>query len=105
MRVTVFDDVNRDGRRGAGEVGIVGVTMRLFDDATGQRAAERITGADGSCRFDGLPTNGYRMRQINLVGYLSSTPDEIRFHVGSPWLELVFGDYRFSLVSVPLVLR
>ncbi|MFZ4873746.1 SdrD B-like domain-containing protein [Janthinobacterium sp. Mn2066] len=63
----VYVDVNRNGRKDAGEAGIAGVAITLsglthdgFEvcSVIGASACSVLTGADGAYRFDGLPQSG-----------------------------------------------
>jgi large repetitive protein len=77
----VYIDVNRNGRKDAGEAGITGVTITLsgltsdgFEvcSVIGASACSVLTGADGAYRFDSLPPGGpagYTIRQTQPTAY------------------------------------
>ncbi len=54
----VWNDQNANGVQDAGEPGLAGVTVRLLD-AAGTQLATTETAADGSYRFENLPTGSY----------------------------------------------
>lgn len=54
----IWFDSNRDGIQSAGEPGIAGVKVILFD-AAGNKVGETFTDADGRYLFDGLPVGVY----------------------------------------------
>ena len=72
---TVFDDLNADNQQEAGEPGIAGVTLTLYelDDsgnyvATGKTAT---TDANGNYEFTGLLPGTYQVVETQPAGYLS----------------------------------
>ncbi|WP_223624354.1 SdrD B-like domain-containing protein [Microbacterium sp. EST19A] len=68
---TVWRDANRDGAQGAGEPGVPGVTVVLYDGA-GTEVARTTTDASGNYLFDALPLGGYT------VGF-EGVPDGLQF--------------------------
>ena len=60
----VWFDVDGDGSQGAGEPGLVNVTVRLEDPATGKLLATTVTDADGGYLFSGLAAGSYRVRVV-----------------------------------------
>lgn len=55
---TIWEDMNADGIRDAGESGSLGVLIQLFD-ANGIFVASMNTDTDGGYLFDGIPEGGY----------------------------------------------
>nr|WP_255603123.1 SdrD B-like domain-containing protein [Oscillochloris sp. ZM17-4] len=56
---TVWEDMNHNGVQDAGEPGVPGVTVTLYNTATGQVGTPQITDADGFYQFIGLPPDRY----------------------------------------------
>lgn len=67
----VWEDLNNNGVCDAGEPGIAGVTVRLFDGA-GNLLGTMVTDATGLYRFDNLAPGQYRVEITPPVGYVSS---------------------------------
>ncbi len=53
----VWFDTNADGNQNAGEPGVAGITVTLYDDATGNIVAITTTDANGNYLFNNLPAN------------------------------------------------
>jgi len=60
----VWLDEDHDGRQGAGEPGVAGVTVRLYAAGSDQPVATTTTDADGRYLFDLLPAGSYRVRFV-----------------------------------------
>jgi hypothetical protein len=90
LTVIVYDDLNRNGVRDAGEGGLAGVVIQVSDAAG--LVAQGITGLDGVWQISGLPSGEYRIREYNPSGFLSSTDDVVVAYLGQS-LTVVFGDY------------
>ena len=69
----VFNDKNNNGKQEAGELGIVGVTVKLFDGANNQVGSSTTTDANGNYLFSNLPAGNYVVEISAPVGYKSST--------------------------------
>ena len=67
----VWEDLNADGVQDAGEPGIAGVTVELFDAATGQSLGTTQTGPTGEYLFTGLPQGPYYVVFGEVDGYTS----------------------------------
>jgi valyl-tRNA synthetase len=52
----VWEDTNRDGVQDAGELGLAGITVRLYDNTTNTVLATAITNATGNYLFSNLTT-------------------------------------------------
>jgi peroxidase len=59
---TVFNDVNQDGKRQQGDVGLAGIMVRLLDDAGAMLQTTR-TDAQGNYHFTGLDLGDYSVRE------------------------------------------
>jgi LPXTG-site transpeptidase (sortase) family protein len=71
----VWDDYNADGIQDAGEPGIAGVTVRLYEDANNNDVADgsaidfTVTDANGYYRFDDLPGGSYIVEAVTPANY------------------------------------
>jgi protocatechuate 3,4-dioxygenase beta subunit len=69
----VWNDQDKDGIQDANEVGLAGVVVTLYDNATNNVIASTITDAYGNYKFSNLPTTaagvGYQVRFSLLPGY------------------------------------
>ena len=70
----VWFDRNGDGKQDAGEPGLPGLTVTLFD-AANKAISTTVTGADGAYTFPNLPTGTYRVTVATAGTNLSSTYD------------------------------
>jgi len=69
----VWNDIDKDGIQDANEVGLAGVVVTLYDNASNTILASTITDAYGNYKFSNLPTTaagvGYQVRFSLLPGY------------------------------------
>ena len=65
----VWHDANRDGYRDAGEKGIPGTLVELFNEE-GVKVAQQVTDAEGNYAFTGLSAGEYSVREIQPTGFL-----------------------------------
>jgi len=66
----VYEDLNDNGRRDAGEAGIAGVTLTLLDAAGQPTGTTAVTDSGGFYRFDGLePNMTYGVGEVQPGGY------------------------------------
>lgn len=79
----VYNDANGDGLQQAGESGLDGVTVRLFDAAGTTLLDQKATDSEGYYRFLGLPNATYKLRvdtstvPLNPPGFTQTQdPDE-----------------------------
>ena len=87
---TVFEDLNKDGVKDAGEPGLPGVSVALL----GPMMKNATTAADGGYCFQQLIPGNYVVNQVNIPGYISSTPDSVQVALGAGVDKVVnFGDY------------
>jgi hypothetical protein len=70
---TVYDDLNGNGTRDAGEAGIPGVTVSVVG------VVDLITAADGSYAIAFSIPGIYTVIETDLDGYVSTTPNEVIF--------------------------
>ena len=101
---TVFEDLNLNGRRDAGEPGLSGATVELWQGDV--RLGQQVTSGSGSYRFEGLAPGIYTVKEIDPPGYLSTTPNEISGVVviaGLTTSGIDFADYNPRVVTPPKV--
>jgi len=99
----VWEDLNADGVRGAGEPGLEGWTVYLDTNDDAQRQAgepARITDSDGAYVFADLQPGAYTVRHVVQGDWQQSSPADGHFSVapasGDVIEHLDFGEYRFS---------
>ena len=91
----VFNDADLNGTQGAGEPGIGAVRVELYDSTGTTLIASTITTAGGSYSFTNLAPGDYRVVEIDLSGYVSTTPNRVSATVTAGSSATVnFGDYR-----------
>lgn len=73
----VYNDENGDGIKQPSELGISDVLIELFDKHTGEFVASTTTGATGEYCFPYLIPDTYKIKETDLPGYISTTPNEI----------------------------
>ncbi len=90
----VYNDENGDGIKQPSELGISDVLIELFDKHTGEFVASTTTGAAGEYCFPYLIPNTYKVKETDLPGYISTTPNEITVTVnqGDKSYNNYFGD-------------
>ncbi|MBX7233281.1 MAG: hypothetical protein K1X65_02780 [Caldilineales bacterium] len=91
----VFFDADGNGIRGARESGLAGVMVYALDAPTwGTTYSSGVmTGADGSYSFDALTAGSYRVIEVDLAGYVSTTAVGRTVDVaGGPVTGIDFGD-------------
>ena len=74
----VWEDLDGDGLRDVGEVGLSGWTVYIDGDKNGQRDAGesyQVTGGDGSYVFTGLAPGSYWVTEEAPAGWVQSYPD------------------------------
>ena len=69
---TVFADANRDNVRQAGEPGLGGVQVSLYQSGDTAPLKQTVTQSDGSYRFTSLTAGPYRVAQTRLGEYAFS---------------------------------
>jgi hypothetical protein len=99
---TVYYDANHNGVRDPGEQGIAGATVELLT-LSRQVLATRVTGEDGACVFANLNAGWYRLRQVNLPGYLPTTDHELTILLGYD-LDVTFGNYP-NYIVLPYIIK
>lgn len=69
---SVFDDLDQNGSRDPGELGVAGVTIRLLN-AQNQPVASTVTDVNGGYSFANLTPGTYTVVQETLAGYSPTT--------------------------------
>ena len=73
----MFNDLNADGLKNAGESGQSGWTVYLDADGNGQLGTgetSTTTAADGSYSFDGLAAGTYTVAEVQQPGWQQTSP-------------------------------
>ncbi len=98
---TVWHDVNGDGMQSADELGLVGVTIKLF--RAGLQVGQTTTTGDGAYRFAGLLPGAYTVTEVQPAWLLlSTTPDEVIVTVVNGGEMIVdFGDWNGPSTATP----
>ncbi len=76
----VFDDLNKNGERDPTEPGIQGVTVKLYDPVD-VIYVEKTTNFWGQYTFQVGASGTYVVSEIDLDGYISTTPNEVHVEV------------------------
>ncbi len=74
---TVYDDLNGDGGRDAGEPGMGGVTVQLINPSTGTVIATTLTNPGGGYSFTGLVPGPYVVKEVLPSGFTNTTPNPV----------------------------
>lgn len=101
----VWYDGNGNGIREPVEETLIGVQITLANE-TGEPIQTRVSMQGGMYVFVDLPPGDYYVREMNLVGYISTTPDEVPVTV-TPGKTIVvdFGDRLPARLTLPLVVK
>jgi uncharacterized repeat protein (TIGR01451 family) len=96
----VFNDLNHNGVQDANEGGILGSLVELLD-SMGHVIASTTTGPDGSYVFADLNPGTYSVRQTNLPGFISTTPDLVTVTLSFDEATVInFGDVQLPDLSI-----
>ena len=74
-----FNDLDGDGVQGAGEGGIAGVIIELWQD--GSFVISETTNISGVYSFDGVTEGSYTVKATRPAGFINTTPDEVVVYV------------------------
>ena len=103
----VFNDLNGNGRRDAGEPGLAGAVVQLWQG--GVMRSAQTTAASGTFAFGSLDPGAYLVKEIDPPGYRSSpgSPNEVAVTVSANQTsEVNFADHdpaSITLLSLPLI--
>lgn len=97
----VFNDENGDGIKQPSELGISDVLIELFEMPSGNFVASVMTGVNGEYCFGYLIPGTYKIKETDLPGYISTTPNEIILTVnsGDKSLNNNFGDKILTIIK------
>jgi protocatechuate 3,4-dioxygenase beta subunit len=74
LGTTVWEDYNKNGLQDAGEPGVAGVFVKLYDQATNALIGTAVTDGDGNYKFDNLdPSKTYYANFSNLPNDMTFT--------------------------------
>ncbi len=90
---TVFNDLNKDGKRQDGEPGIGGVRVDLI----GNTSATIYTLADGTYAFQNIPLGNYIVQKTEPVGFTNTTSNTVDVLLDTPTEEKVVDFGSFGL--------
>jgi predicted extracellular nuclease len=98
----VFNDLDGDGLKDAGEPGLQGVTIQLDLDADGGVDATTATDANGNYSFQNLGPGVYRIREVPPAGSAQTTanPPDIVAASGVNVPGVNFGNFSCSALTV-----
>jgi hypothetical protein len=103
----VFDDLNTNGRRDAGELGLAGAVVELWQGST--LVGRQNTPGSGLYGFIGLSVGTYTVKEIDPAGFLSSpgSPNEVSgvLAVAGRTTVVDFADYDPRVVTPPKYLH
>jgi LPXTG-site transpeptidase (sortase) family protein len=90
---TVYNDANASTTLDAGESGLSGVTVNLYDG--GGLVASTTTGPGGTYSFTALAAGNYTVEEIDPAGYVSTTANHVPVTLPLGGTQTVdFGDYQ-----------
>ena len=100
----VFHDLDLDGTQDAGEPGLAGVRVELYDSAGTTLIAAIVTPTGGAYSFPNLAPGDYLVVETDLAGYVSTTPNSVTATVIAGGSDTVnFGDYRLLNTAVSTI--
>jgi uncharacterized protein (DUF2141 family) len=95
----VFNDINGNGVFDAGELGIGGATIQLWD-SLGQVVTTTTTSGDGAYIFENVAPGDYGVIELNPPGFVSTSSDWVRVTLAANGSATAnFGDQRTGTVS------
>jgi hypothetical protein len=103
----VWDDVNGNGSIDSGEVGLAGITVRLFEQAQPDSPIRppAVTDSNGFFRFEGLAPGWYIVEESHPSGWRSTTSDRLNVRVVRGVTSYAnFGEQKVFLF-LPVVVR
>ena len=94
----VYNDVNGNGSQDVGESGISDIQIQMLRDSAVINST--TTGVDGTYSFNGVDAGAYTLRETDLAGYTSTTPNDVAVSVVAGCSATAnFGDQREGTVS------
>jgi hypothetical protein len=102
IRGMKFNDLNGDGVKDPGDVGLLGWTIQLDQDANGTVDATTVTDINGNYSFTGLTAGVYRIREVNQPGWTQTTvnPNDVTIFSGTNSTGNDFGNRFRSIIII-----
>ncbi len=93
-----FSDTNGDGVRQAGEPGLAGVTIELWEGTL--KVGQTTSGVDGTFVFDSLDFTTYTVKELGAAGYIATTPasQSVTLTTQAPHGYVEFGNTRLATI-------
>ena len=93
-----FSDTNGDGLRQAGEPGLAGVTIELWQGTL--KVGQTTSGVDGAFAFDSIDFTTYTVKELGAAGYLATTPasQDVTLTEAAPHGYVEFGNIRLATI-------
>ncbi len=99
----VWEDGNANGQMDAGETGLAGAEVSLWQSTT--EVTSTVTGESGMFSFVVMP-GAYKIREADPGGYYSSTPNDLDVQVtAGSTVQADFGDYPAIEMYLPVVTK
>ena len=101
---TVYGDLNGSGTRDAGELGIMGATVRLL---SGQAVIDQQTTAgSGTYGFNSVPVGSYQIRVSGPTGYVATSQNPVAVSITADTVVTAdFGVIQGQVLHLPLALK
>jgi hypothetical protein len=102
IRGMKFNDLDGDGVKDPGDVGLLGWTIQLDQDANGTVDATTVTDINGNYSFTGLTAGVYRIREVNQPGWTQTTvnPNDVTIFSGTNSTGNDFGNRFRSIIII-----
>jgi protocatechuate 3,4-dioxygenase beta subunit len=95
----VFNDANGNGAKDNGENSLGGVRVELLD-AAGNVITSTVTAGDGSYLFANVTPGNYKVREVDPLGFTSTTPNTVSIGVPAGGSAVAnFGDRQAGSIS------
>jgi hypothetical protein len=96
-----FNDLNGNGTKDTGDIGVQGVTINLDKDANGTIDATTTTDANGNYSFSNLASGTYVVTESVPTGWMQTTsnPSNIIITNAETVTEVNFGDFKLVAIS------
>ncbi len=93
-----FGDTNGDGIRQAGEPGLAGIIIELWEGTL--KVGQMTTGVDGAFAFDSLNSTTYTVKELGTAGYVATTPtsQNVTLTAQAPHGYVEFGNTRLATI-------
>jgi LPXTG-site transpeptidase (sortase) family protein len=100
----VFNDSDLDGTQDAGEAGQAAVRIELYDNSGTTLIAFATSNAGGAYSFTNVTPGDYVVVEIDLAGYVSTTPNNVSATVSAGGSATAnFGDYQLTTSALSTI--